>query len=139
MDRHYNTPRAGYPAFSQSNWARPAELLIPWCRKPYRKMRSKMSETNLSSHYPGDSRLVLRSRATCWRTVASIGPVRLSCSCAVINRRGKQVSVAVSTTDSMPYNTAVPFFISLNSMNYFANTTDKVSTIPSTGLITLDC
>ena len=135
-DRHYNTPRAWdiqrflNPEVEQD----PRSFFIPWCRKPYRKITIEDVKYVLSSHYqdspydPYGAEGDHHSR----RAFRTIGINRTS-QTAILQLRPNQPQETTGIQwicyGSMPYNTAVPFFTQISTTpDYFANTTDKVST-----------
>ena len=135
-DRHYNTPRAWdiqrflNPEVEQD----PRSFFIPWCRKPYRKITIEDVKYVLSSHYqdspydPYGAEGDHHSR----RAFRTIGINRTS-QTAILQLRPNQPQETTGIQwicyGSMPFNTAVPFFTQISTTpDYFANTTDKVST-----------
>ena len=107
-DRHYNTPRAWdiqrflNPEVEQD----PRSFFLPWCQKPYRKITIEDVKYVLSSHYQDSAYdpYGLEGDNHSRRTFRTIG----------INRTS---------------HTAVPFFTQVDTTpDYFANTTEKVTT-----------
>ena len=135
-DRHYNTPRAWdiqrflNPEVEQD----PRSFFLPWCQKPYRKITIEDVKYVLSSHYqdsaydPYGSEGDSHSR----RTFRTIGINRTS-QTAILqlrpNRPQETTGIQWLCYGSMPFNTAVPFFTQVDTTpDYFANTTEKVTT-----------
>lgn len=135
-DRHYNTPRAWdiqrflNPEVEQD----PRSFFLPWCQKPYRKITIEDVKYVLSSHYqdsaydPYGSEGDTHSR----RTFRTIGINRTS-QTAILqlrpNRPHETTGIQWLCYGSMPFNTAVPFFTQVDTTpDYFANTTEKVTT-----------
>ena len=135
-DRHYNTPRAWdiqrflNPEVEQD----PRSFFLPWCQKPYRKITIEDVKYVLSSHYqdsvydPYGSEGDAHSR----RTFRTIGINRTS-QTAILqlrpNRPQETTGIQWLCYGAMPFNTAVPFFTQVDTTpDYFANTTEKVTT-----------
>ncbi|MGT2925143.1 C69 family dipeptidase [Streptococcus caviae] len=135
-DRHYNTPRAWAVQhfFNPEMEQDPRSFFLPWSQKSYRKITVEDIKYVLSSHYQdtafdpygpeGD-----KISRTAFRT---IGINRTSQTALLQIRPDKAQSVRGVqwlSYGSMPFNTMVPFFTQVSKTpDYFANTTDKVST-----------
>ena len=112
----------------------PRSFFLPWCQKPYRKITIEDVKYVLSSHYqdsvydPYGSEGDAHSR----RTFRTIGINRTS-QTAILqlrpNRPQETTGIQWLCYGSMPFNTAVPFFTQVDTTpDYFANTTEKVTT-----------
>ncbi|WP_057490967.1 C69 family dipeptidase [Streptococcus orisasini] len=135
-DRHYNTPRAWSVQrfFNPEMEQDPRSFFLPWSQKSYRKITVEDIKYVLSNHYQdtafdpygpeGD-----QISRTAFRT---IGINRTSQTALLQIRPDKAHSakgIQWLSYGSMPFNTMVPFFTQVTKTpDYFANTTDKVST-----------
>ena len=135
-DRHYNTPRAWsiQRFFNPEMEQDPRSFFLPWSQKSYRKITVEDIKYVLSNHYQdtafdpygpeGD-----QISRTAFRT---IGINRTSQTALLQIRPDKAHSakgIQWLSYGSMPFNTMVPFFTQVTKTpDYFANTTDKVST-----------
>ena len=135
-DRHYNTPRAWdiqrflNPEVEQD----PRSFFLPWCQKPYRKITIEDVKYVLSSHYQDSAYdpYGLEGDSHSRRTFRTIGINRTS-QTAILqlrpNRPHETTGIQWLCYGSMPFNTAVPFFTQVDTTpDYFANTTEKVTT-----------
>ena len=135
-DRHYNTPRAWdiqrflNPEVEQD----PRSFFLPWCQKPYRKITIEDVKYVLSSHYQDSAYdpYGLEGDSHSRRTFRTIGINRTS-QTAILqlrpNRPQETTGIQWLCYGSMPFNTAVPFFTQVDTTpDYFANTTEKVTT-----------
>lgn len=135
-DRHYNTPRAWdiqrflNPEVEQD----PRSFFLPWCQKPYRKITIEDVKYVLSSHYQDSAYdpYGLEGDSHSRRTFRTIGINRTS-QTAILqlrpNRHQETTGIQWLCYGSMPFNTAVPFFTQVDTTpDYFANTTEKVTT-----------
>lgn len=132
-DRHYNTPRSWAiqrflnPEIEQD----PQSFFIPWCQKPYRKITVEDIKHVLSNHYQDTAFDPYGSEGN-QLSFRTIGINRTS-QTALLQLRPNQSQATRGiqwlSYGSMPFNTMVPFFTQVSKTpDYFANTTDKVST-----------
>ena len=132
-DRHYNTPRSWAiqrflnPEIEQD----PQSFFIPWCQKPYRKITVEDIKHVLSNHYQDTAfdPYGFEGNRLSFRTIG----INRTSQTALLQLRPNQSQATRGiqwlSYGSMPFNTMVPFFTQVSKTpDYFANTTDKVST-----------